>query len=779
MIQRKQHSATAGTVGNREESSMFKMKLNEPSHPTRFHRSSAKRLSARMWIMASALSTASAVSTTPRRLLAEPTRELSLQGPKEIFAGDPVSTSLDARGQISMGYDTTDLAKLADYPVSSMVANEQGTLFAGTFGGGIHQILPNGTTKALDADEKLMFSALAIARGKLFAATSPSGTVKVLTDGVARPFFNAGAKYVWAMLADRTALLVATGEPGQIHRVSPEGRSKVIFDPGENHIRAMIQHPTRGIIAGGGQKGIVYQIDGAQPYALYDSAMDEVTSFAVDAKTGDLYAAFVTESKPDALQPERMIGPVQGDSGSDEPFPIKGSEVVRIAASGRVDVLWNSQREGAMGLAFDENKRLLYIATATRRTDRGRLYAVEPANRDRLRLITRVDAPVISAVLIDPKSNAIILATSPAGRVIRVGPTFRSESTYVSEEQDLARLSQIGRLWFDADIPRGARIELSIRSGNTREHDKTWSAWSKAVTVPDGGDINVTPGRYVQLQAILHAANNAKAPVLKSLHASVVRHNVAPEVSEVFILRRGVQLEALPVEEEQDKTITLNPSVLNALRTPEGRGSRARVRQSTRPGSMTIAWTASDPNRDDLLFSVDIRQLKGPNPKWRSLARDIEEAFVSFDSRSYPDGRFQCRVVATDRPSNPPSLAQTDQNISEPFVVDNQPPVIKTLKAKWSSARKIHLEAVVEDVTSAISDADFAVDGSPWLMLPAADGLIDAKRERLALDFDFDPKIFGSKQAPTKSPRTIQVRVVDEAGNTTTGSIVLPVASAR
>ena len=150
-------------------------------------------------------------------------------------------------------------------------------------------------------------------------------------------------------------------------------------------------------------------------------------------------------------------------------------------------------------------------------------------------------------------------------------------------------------------------------------------------------------------------------------------------------------------------------------------------------------------------FPSTFANSKDQTPKWRSLARDIEEAFVSFDSRSYPDGRFQCRVVATDRPSNPPSLAQTDQNISEPFVVDNQPRVIKTLKAKWSSARKIHLEAVVEDVTSAISDADFAVDGSPWLMLPAADGLIDAS-ERLALDFDFDPRSSVRSRRPPKSP---------------------------
>ncbi|MBK8013482.1 MAG: hypothetical protein IPK13_19270 [Deltaproteobacteria bacterium] len=764
---------------------MFKTQLNAPSGPrvmkpglppARAPSLAPTFVLAPALVFAPAFVLAMAVYMLPRPLLAEPTRELSIQGPKEVFAGDPLSTSVDARGQISMGFETSDLAKLADYPVSSMVANEQGTLFAGTVGGGIHQILPNGTTKALDAEEKLMFSALAIARGRLFAATSPSGTVKVLTDGVARPFFNAGAKYVWAMLADHTALLVATGEPGQIHRVSPEGRSKVIFDPGETHVRALIQHPTRGLIAGGGQKGIVYQITGDETYALYDSSMDEVTSFAVDTKTGDLYASFVTESKPDALQPERMIGPVKGDTETDEPFPIKGSEVVRIAPNGRVDVLWNSQREGAMGLAFDGRKNLLYIATATRRTDRGRLYAVDPKNRDRLRLIARVDAPVISAVLIDSKSDAIILATSPAGRVLRVGPGFRSQSVYISEEQDLARLSRIGRIWFDADLPRGSKIELSIRSGNTREHDKTWSAWSKAVTDPDGADVDVTPGRYVQLQAVLHASAGERAPILKSLHASVVRHNVAPEVSEVFILRRGVQLEALPAEEEQDKTITLNTSVLNSLRAPEGRASRSRVRQSTRPGSMTIAWTAGDPNRDDLLFSVDIRQLKGPNPKWRSLARDIEDTFVSFDSRSYPDGRFQGRVRATDRPSNPPSLARTDENISEPFVIDNQPPTIKTLKANWLPSGKLHIEAEARDASSPISDADFAVDGSPWLMFPAADGLIDAKRERLALDFD--PKVFGSKHAPTSGPRTLQVRVVDEAGNMATASIVVPASPA-
>ena len=308
-----------------------------------------------------------------------------------------------------------------------------------------------------------------------------------------------------------------------------------------------------GLIAGGGEKGVIYQLKGKTARALYDSAMSEVTSFAVDPQTGNLYAGLVSASKKGALLPDKWIGPVKGDAPPDDTSPIKGSEVVRIRPSGAVDILWSSKREGALGLAFDVKAQRLFISTGTSKKGRGRLYAVDVSNRDRLLLIARTQEPMVTALMNAPTKGALIVGTAPGGRLLRVGPGLRNRSVYVSQEQDLHRVSKIGRIWFDADVPSKAKVELSLRTGNTRKQDKTWSDWSAPVTGTPGGGVKVPRGRFVQFRVALNAGSKGRAPTVKSLHASLIRRNEAPEVREVFLLRRGVYMKPMPPEEEKER----------------------------------------------------------------------------------------------------------------------------------------------------------------------------------------------------------------------------------
>jgi hypothetical protein len=555
--------------------------------------------------------------------------------------------------------------------------------------------------------------------------------------------------------------------------VAKGGGSEVLLDPKETHVRALIQHPKLGLIAGGGQKGVVYRLEGKKSHALYDSGMEETTAFAIDRESGDLYAAFVSESKPGTLEPDKWIGPVKGDAPADEDSPIKGSEVVRIKTSGAVDLIWSSKTEGALGLAFDAKTNRVYIATAASKKGRGRIYAVDPKNRDRLLLIARLEPPMATTLMNATAQGALIAGTAPAGRIIRIGPGVRQSSTWVSSEQDLRRISTIGRIWFDADVPAGAKVQISLRTGNTKEHDDTWSRWSAAVNTPEGGPIEVPRGRYVQIRAELTASSKGEAPLVKSLHASVVRMNEPPEVREVFLLRRGVYMSAMPAEEEKEKTVTLNASVIRDLRQPfETNEERVRVRQGVRPGMMTVSWGASDPNSDQLLFRVEIRSVDREAP-FTTVADDVRHEFFSFDSRTYPDGKYQFRITATDRPSNPPEEALIDRNLSEPFVIDNAPPKIAELKAVSAQRGKVRIEAHANDDVSPLGVAEFSVSGGPWLMLPAADGLIDARTEKLTADLQGNdapgsPKI-------EKGRQTVLIRVEDEAGNSATASTFLDV----
>lgn len=716
-----------------------------------------------------ALLAAAATSVAAGAALAEPTLELYIRGPDEVFDGDPVTSSVDALGRISTGPVLVDLADGFDRPVVSMVEAPSGGLYVGTAGGGLVRLTARGAGKTLAPFEGKVVSALAVHRGELFAATSPDGEIaSVSARGEVKPYFQPGAKYVWSMLPNGAGLIVATGAPGRVLEVSPGGKSKVLFDPGETHVRAMIRTPGRGLVVGGGQKGVVYQLEDGGAYALYDSSLEEVTAFAVDPRTGDLYAALVSAASEGALEPSTWIGPVKGDQ-DDEASPIKGSEVVRIRPSGHVEKVWTSKRDGALALHFDDEARRLYIATGASPKNRARIYSVRVDDRDRVFLDARL-APALATTLVAGRGGALLVGTAPSGRVIRVGPKQRATSRYLSVEQDLERISDIGRLWFDADIPRGAKVSLRIRTGNTKTPDKTWSPWSAPVSSPEGGPVEVRQARYAQIEAQLSASPTGEAPVLESMHASVVRMNVPPHLKEVYMLRRGVYMTALPPEGDKERTVTLSGSVMRELRRrfPKRR-ERTRVRQGEVLGMMTVAWEAEDDNGDDLLYRVRLRRLDGPGAKdgWRDVSDDQEQEFFSFDSRAYPDGRYQFEIVASDRPSNPPDDALTDRLRSEPFDVDNTAPSVTSVRAA-KVGRAVKITARAEDESSALEVAEISIDGGPWLMLPASDGLIDAKAETFALTLDGQdgpghPKLEAGNH-------TVRIRVVDRADNEATAS---------
>jgi len=693
--------------------------------------------------------------------IAEPTLELRVSGPTEILEGDPESTRVDARGVVRAGLAETKMAGTTDAPITTLlVAN--GAAFAGTSGAGLHRFdLATGkVTRVLEA-EKQVVSALALHDGKILAATGPDGRIVAIgTNGKGEPFADPVAKYVWSMLSDGKRLLIATGEPGGVLELGPAGASKSLFATDETHMRSLARHPERGIIAGGGSKGIVYQIKpNGGAFALYDSGMEEVTSLVVDPRTGDIFASMVSETKAGAILADKTIGPVASDP-TDSSSAIKGSEVVRIKKDGGVETLWSSRREGALALVIQD--RTLFIATGGGSKARGRVYGIDLGARDRVDLVARVEPRIASAMVSGP-GGVLLVGTAPAGQLVRLGPGPRAESVYLTSEQDLTSTARIGRIWFDADVPAGARVDVSIRTGNTKAVDDTWSPWSGVISSREGGAISVPESRYVQLKAVLRTGADGKSPALRSLHASIQRKNQAPKVDEVFVLRDGVYLRPMPGEEEKEKTVTVSTSQLQRLRVAVSDDEpEIRARQGVMPGMVTAAWRTEDPNKDVLLYRLEIRRAEGDVP-WRRLADDLEQEFHTFDGRSYPDGRYQLRVTATDRPSNPPADAMSDQSISEVIVLDHTPPKILRLEAKANASGGATITAEAEDATSFLGQAQFAIDGGPWLAMAASDKLTDDKKETFVVDVAIDeapgalPKLKGT--------RTVAVRVEDERGN--------------
>lgn len=105
-----------------------------------------------------------ACTLAPSIARAEPTRELYIGEPDEVFQGDPVSTSLDAQGRISAGptlversiqSDRSDLAVLAMEPAPD------GTLYVGTARGGLVRIDKAGKRTVVAKTEGKAVTAIA------------------------------------------------------------------------------------------------------------------------------------------------------------------------------------------------------------------------------------------------------------------------------------------------------------------------------------------------------------------------------------------------------------------------------------------------------------------------------------------------------------------------------------------------------------------------------------------------------------------------------------------
>ncbi len=119
-------------------------------------------------------------------------------------------------------------------------------------------------------------------------------------------------------------------------------------------------------------------------------------------------------------------------------------------------------------------------------------------------------------------------------------------------------------------------------------------------------------------------------------------------------------------------------------------------------------------------------------------------------------------MTASDSPSNPPERALTAQLASDPFTIDNTPPVISGLAAA-AADKKINVRWHAADALSIIDRAEYSVNGGDWTPVEPTGHLSDSKEEDYVLAVD----------RPKPGEYTIAVRVTDEYDNTSLAKIVV------
>jgi hypothetical protein len=643
------------------------------------------------------------------------------------------------------------------------------------------------------APEPEIFAVLADADGTVWAGSSPGGSVyRIPPAGKGEPavFFAPGETYIWDLARGADgALLVATGTQGRLYRVEASGQGEVVYDSDDTHLRSLLALPGGDVLVGTAGEGLVQRLtpDPAAPgklrvRTLHDGAEPEVVALAAGPE-GAVYAALVASEASRVDLRGRRDGEGDKDGGPDgapegggdegeggvtitvgaaEGVPEVGagsrpsgyggprSEVVRIAPGGLVESLWKFADETVYDLLWLRDR--LWVATGLE----GKLFSFDGAQ---MVLEKDVDDGQVVALAADDPGPAF--ATTNAAALYRVAAGTEREGTYTSAALDAGQLARFGVLRWRGELPRGAALDFSLRSGVSAEPDRTWSEWTPWAASPpagdgarEGGEIAVgglPRARYAQWRARLRAADGA-SPRLFGVELSYRQENLKPRVERFAAMEPGEILVPTNFNPANQAFEPVSPGRDGFFTTLEtATDGEPRLKTLWKKGYRTLRWRASDDNGDRLVHALDFRPAAAEGDGgWLAVAADLDDDHYSFDSTVLPDGVYRFRLTSSDRPDNGDGEALAAERLSEPVVVDQSPPVLAGVERRGDALR-----VAVEDAWSPLRRAEVSADAGDWKPAAADDGLVDGRREVFVL-------------APPAGARLVLLRVMDAAFNVVT-----------
>jgi hypothetical protein len=661
-------------------------------------------------------------------------------------------------GRVRLGQALVTTPRLDAARVWDLVRTTQGTTYAAT--GDAGKVFRTDGKKgaewslAYDGADTQAFSLAALADGRVFVGTGPSGQVVEVTDPAhpaSRP--DKGVQYIWDLAADAKGnLYAATGPTGQLWKRSPAGAWSLLLDSKHAHLLCVAVAPDGSVYAGSDGEGLVYRVrpDG-KTSIVYDAPQSEVRTLLF-APDGALYAGTAAEAsgsgssgrnanlftsdaspfEPPGFNPpgatrtqdrqRRPDAPGGVDAPSRPNTPAGGSATPRPASPGENAVY----RLDADGVAREMFRARALIFALAWHDDRlligtgpeGQIYEVRELGRESAP-IARLDNGQVLAMISEP-GGGLLIGTGDPGTVVRLATGHIAKGSLLSDVHDTKLSSRFGALSWRADQPKGTSIAFQVRSGNVGEPDETWSAWSPVLNDPDSSKSQIPPGRFVQYRATLETSAAASTPELRAVFLRYQTANLPPEITRLDV-----------------------PDVSTA----DG---------ATRMTRLNVRWDVNDPNEDELSYTLHIR--KEGWPDWIRLGENsLTEKSYAWDTSAVPSGLYRIRVTATDRPSNGPDDALTRDRESEPFIVDHDDPLV-TVEPRSRGA-----VVSLKDRLTRITKADYAIDGGEWVPVFPDDGLFDTPRETITIALpDLKP-----------GAHVLVLRATDAAGNVGTGDALI------
>ena len=250
------------------------------------------------------------------------------------------------------------------------------------------------------------------------------------------------------------------------------------------------------------------------------------------------------------------------------------------------------------------------------------------------------DSKFISACRLP--GGGFALGTSEVANVFELRPAkMELKGSLVSKVQDASSRAKWGNVSWEAAVPKGATVQLFTRSGDVSAVDDSWGNWEGPLKDANGSECPCPEARYIQYKAVLSKNKKAPSPALERVAISYIQVNLPPEIEKITIHDAGA-----------------DPS--SVIRSAKASGVAAKYENlkqldkfSDMPNTETlraVTWQASDPNGDDLIYSVF---LKPKDDSWQNVADKTELTFSVIDTSVLSDGKYLIKVVACDALSNP------------------------------------------------------------------------------------------------------------------------------
>jgi hypothetical protein len=692
------------------------------------------------------------------------TQTWEMNGYPDFSRGRFAGLSISYDGKIALGPGLTTVFDSGQAEVWSVATAPDGSIYLGTGNRGrLYRVDAAGQGALVwTADQSEIFAVAVDSKGVVYAGTSPDGKVYRIENGKAAEYFSPNAHYIWALaVAPDGALMVATGDEGKIFRVTAQGQGSVYYETGQAHVTALAFDAQGRLLAGSEPNGILYRVTStaagpAKAFVLYKSSLPEIRAI-IPQSDGSIYAAAmgggvakrmgvassavisatgsgapsvsttitVTEQnginpppKPEVpkLAPQATPATVVAATPTTESSSGDRSALYKISADNTVETLWTSKEENIYDVAVDA---VADKGPAARfLTDmQGRIYQLEGPLR--ATLLAQTDEGDATRLL--ASTRGLLTATGNLGKLLRLGGGTAPSGWFESPVHDSGSVAKWGRISWHGD---SKGIELRTRSGNSARPDDTWSDWSPAAA---NSDITSPNARYIQWRAEF-SASTGSAPSIDDVTIAYLPQNSAPVVHSIVV------------------TSTAGTKPASSDSTPVGTIGHGPGQQ------VQVVWQADDPDSDRLVYSLYFRG--EDESQWKLLRANLTETVYSMDGDALADGRYFFRVVASDRPSNPPTTAKEAELVSMPVTIDDTPPVV-TLSGPSRTGTSFEIYADAVDRASTLRRCEFSVDAGPWTLVEASDGVTDSAQERFRITVPNFPA----------GEHVISVRVYDAAGN--------------